>query len=531
MSEDLPPSLRSPNKDLPPSLRSPDTDLPPSIYAFLAARVDDLGRLPDDVVLPDEEPEPTKLRWAPGALDGVLGHHGGADADAEAQRLAELVADAAADPREQRLTELLSNCPENILGLADPMIERLIELGPTRDGVHRVGRWLAATATERGPVKLGIALLGVAGVGDTAGMLRTLGAHDEFTLYAAVAFANGAEDAESEIWALAAVVEGWGRIHCVERLRHTTDPAIRRWILRTGFRNSVMNEYLAHIAATTGGLLEALRAGDQTVDRELLDAAGEILEALIRGGPAQDIDDWADAAEGVEAYLAALDTRAESLRDYLAVAAIRDFLGREDGWDERSERGWSAARRTAFERSCAELLGRPFWREVAAAGLQSPGEYLRWAGNWVLRDLGVDTFEHHVAVLRRNPFGGSWFEAWGQADGERAQRLVALAREVLPLDRLGSGAGLELGIGAQWADATALEWTLQRLSDHPGLGGDLLLVGLQSPIIRLRNISLQTLASWPVDAWPGAAHPLLADMARTDPDEDVMLRAREISQR
>ena len=76
-----------------------------------------------------------------------------------------------------------------------------------------------------------------------------------------------------------------------------------------------------------------------------------------------------------------------------------------------------------------------------------------------------------------------------------------------------------------------MEWTLQRLSDHPGLGGDLLLVGLQSPIIRLRNISLQTLASWPVDAWPGAAHPLLADMARTDPDEDVMLRAREISQR
>ena len=120
--------------------------------------------------------------------------------------------------------------------------------------MRRVGHWLAATATERGPVKLGIALLGVAGVGSAAGLLRTLGAHDEFTLYAAVAFGNGVEDGESEIWSLATVVDGWGRIHCVERLRHTSDPAIRRWILRTGFRNSVMYEYLAYIAATTGGL-------------------------------------------------------------------------------------------------------------------------------------------------------------------------------------------------------------------------------------------------------------------------------------
>lgn len=150
--------------------------------------------------------------------------------------------------------------------------------------MRRVGHWLAATATERGPVKLGIALLGVAGVGDAAGLLRTLGAHDEFTLYAVVAFGNGTEDGgESEIWALATVVDGWGRIHCVERLRHTSDPAIRRWILRTGFRNSVMYEYLAYTAATTGGLLAALRGDD--IDRELLDAAGEIIEALVMGGP------------------------------------------------------------------------------------------------------------------------------------------------------------------------------------------------------------------------------------------------------
>jgi hypothetical protein len=67
----------------------------------------------------------------------------------------------------------------------------------------------------------------------------------------------------------------------VERLRETTDPDIRSWILREGYRNSIMHEYLAYIAATTGGLLEALRA--ETVDRRLLTAAGQILQALDRG--------------------------------------------------------------------------------------------------------------------------------------------------------------------------------------------------------------------------------------------------------
>ena len=393
--------------------------------------------------------------------------------------------------------------------------------------MRRVGHWLAATATERGPVKLGIALLGVAGVGDAAGLLRILGAHDEFTLYAVVAFGNGTEDGgESEIWALATVVDGWGRIHCVERLRHTSDPAIRRWILRTGFRNSVMYEYLAYTAATTGGLLAALRGDD--IDRELLDAAGEIIEALATGGPAEDLDDWDDGADAIEAYLSVLTTRPETLRDYRGVAAVRDFLAREDGWDKRSARGWTATRRTAFEGVCRELLGLPAWRELATTALASPDRVKSWLGDQVLRDLGVSTFEHHFAAVRADPHEGRWFDAWQQADGDGAQRLVQLARDVLPLDDIASGAGREVGLGPGWADHSALNWTLQGLRDHPGIGGDVLMVGLRSPTVRNRNMSLQALEFWPADTWPDGAGPLIAAVADGDPDEDVRARARSL---
>ena len=87
----------------------------------------------------------------------------------------------------------------------------MVALRPAHDGVRRVGHWLAPTGTERDAVKVGIALLGIAGVGDTVGVLRTLGAHDEFTLFVVTAFGNGVDaGGDAEIWSLAKVVDGWG---------------------------------------------------------------------------------------------------------------------------------------------------------------------------------------------------------------------------------------------------------------------------------------------------------------------------------
>jgi hypothetical protein len=86
------------------------------------------------------------------------------------------------------------------------------------------------------------------------------------------------------LWTLAKNVDGWGRIHVVERLAQTENPHIKDWLLREGFRNSVMYEYLAYTCATAGGLVAALSQG--TVDRELLTSTGELLDALIAEGPA-----------------------------------------------------------------------------------------------------------------------------------------------------------------------------------------------------------------------------------------------------
>lgn len=507
----------------------PPVDDRPSLYSFVRTHLDEVGRLRDSGErLPDEVDQPGRIRWAPGALDGVLGHHAGHDERERARHLADAFVRACRSPTRDRLHELHEAVAGgDAVSHVDATLEQLAEAAPQRQRLHDLGRWLATTSPARDAVKIGLAVLGATGIGDDVDVVRVLGAHDEFTLYAAVALQNGLTEPDSELWALAAAVDGWGRIQCVERLRGTDDPAIRDWILRSGFRNSIMTEYLAHVAATTGGLLTALEDGEP--DRELLTAAGEILEALVAGGPAQDLDDYDDGADAVAAFLGHLRTRAETLRDWHAVDAVRGWLADEAGdWDERATRGWTATRRTVLQEACEAVLADPAWDDRVAAALHSDDPHEFWLADQAARRRGGDTFDLHVAKVGDDPAGGPWFDAWQQAHtAERAERLVDLARRTLPLGELGSGAADELGVGPGWQQHSALGWTLQALRDHPGTGGDLLLVGLRSPVVRNRNMALNALERW-VATWPEGAEVLVDAAARTDPQPATRDRAREV---
>jgi hypothetical protein len=60
------------------------------------------------------------------------------------------------------------------------------------------------------------------------------------------------------------------------------------------------------------------------------------------------------------------------------------------------------------------------------------------------------------------------------------------------------------------------------------IGGDLILVGLHSPVVRNRNMSLQALSRWPRDTWPTTADTLVSRLAASDPDEQTRELAAEI---
>ncbi len=272
-----------------------------SIYEHLCQHTEDGTLAAAGLELPGDQNEPGELTWAPGARDGILALHVGAsgahsDLAAMLAALTELLGTASA----AHFGALYTLCVDGqIAGYVDELVDALnATVGLDAARVHALGKILALEAPTLEAVKLGITLMGMVETDDRE-ILVQLGLHDELSMFAALALTKQLEDAEPVLFELAKRVHGWGRIHVVERLADTESAVIKAWLLREGFRNTVLDVYLAHLCASSGELHRALAHPDAA----LLQATAELFTALATGGPAPGLADYEHAAEALAAWL------------------------------------------------------------------------------------------------------------------------------------------------------------------------------------------------------------------------------------
>lgn len=513
---------------------------------------------PEAVQLPDEDQRVAPGRdendheidigWAPGASDGVRTHHFGADEPEDAAKAAlaamrRAIEESTAAGGHETLYELAR--VHQAVDLADPLLQLVCAAGMTTEAIQPVARWLVTESRHREPLKLGIALLGLGHTDEDRKVLRLLARHDELTLFVAVALGGCSDHAEQELYELARSVTGWGRIHLVERLRDTTDPEIRGWILREGFRNDVMDEYLAYVAATTGDLVGHLR--DDPSD-DVLDAACGIVSALIMGGPAEDIDDYADAPLALELLLDHLAERSSRLHHLLVADTIGHFVDPPEGapdarllgadlaaelasspdpWEERIESGWTSEGRERLRRKVHTVKALLLWDRLVPETLSSGDEREFELAAEAGRALGQDTFPAcwNRLLADRDPVGSScWYWVLRLADTARIGDVLDLAQRSLPLGEIASGPATAVGIGPGWEPHMTLDLVLQELRRFPGHGWTFVRTGLSSPAIRNRNLAIFALDAWGRDHWPTEAVETLAHAASIEPDAAVRSR-------
>ena len=294
-------------------------------------------------------------------------------------------------------------------------------------------------------------------------------------------------------------MSGWGRIHVVERLARTENSEIKDWLLREGYRNSVMYEYLAYTCATAGGLLSAL--SEDSVDQELLTSAGEILSALIAGGPAECIDDYEDGALAVEMYLGHMESSAETLDDGMRVRTIKLFLGDEaTDWDSRAERGWTNERRDALRAICSGIMNRPEWIGQARDSLSSDDEMEFHRAIQVAEALGLETWDVHWRRLQAKPTdSGRWYHVMARCDDDRVSDAIDFEEQNIDLEKVATGPADEMGLGPGWEHHQCLDFVLQELRNYPGQGHRLIQAGLRSPVVRNRNMAVAVMSAWGIE--------------------------------
>jgi hypothetical protein len=115
-----------------------------------------------------------------------------------------------------------------------------------------------------------------------------------------------------------------------------------------------------------------------------------------------------------------------------------------------------------------------------------------------------------------------------QTDDSRIETVLAFAESALPLDQIATGAGDESGLGLKFKPHSALDWLLQALERFPGRGWRLIATGLQSPVVRNRNMALKAFIAWPREAWPAEANPVLEKAMTTETKEDLRNRLGQL---
>eukprot|EP00130_Batrachochytrium_dendrobatidis_P008277 XP_006683152.1 hypothetical protein BATDEDRAFT_28714 [Batrachochytrium dendrobatidis JAM81] len=182
---------------------------------------------------------------------------------------------------------------DNIASYRDEFIELFQQAQLDESLAQQEAIWLLEHAAHREVVKFAIIVLGCTNCEKYKELLFTLGMHEEFTAYVIFALKNGTTQANNEIWRLAQVLHGWGKISAVEQLEAPT-PEIKHWLLTEGCRSTIMNEYLAYTCAINGELDVALY--EETISKELYDGAGLIIEALLTVQPFVNDSKWKQLA-------------------------------------------------------------------------------------------------------------------------------------------------------------------------------------------------------------------------------------------
>ncbi|MEO1528336.1 MAG: hypothetical protein AAFX06_23175, partial [Planctomycetota bacterium] len=491
-------------------LTSMPWDEKPSLYDHIRAHIPPAGPglTEDGETLPDEERvnSGSRVRWAPGAMDGIATHHmAGGDSDGRVARTVDLVRTYCSKPTAKNKADLYRDIvKEKTVSLIDQVIEGITshdDLNHQR--LYELAHLFVTEATDREPTKFGIAILGLFVVAGNEDLFQTLGRHDDFTLFCAVALANSVQPPDQALWKLAKNVDGWGRIHVVERLSQTDDADIKAWLLRDGYRNNVMYEYLAYTCATAGGLLSAIST--EQVDRELLTSAGEIIQALISGGPAECMDDYGDGALVTAKFLQHMEHQAEHVDDFLHVHTIQRYLTDDEAdWGARAESGWNDALRVEMLHQCVAILDRPTWVPLVGKQLVSDEDKSFFAANQAADILGIPTWDHHWRRWNKQRSDAArWFQVVQGIDDERLPVVLRAATEWIDLKAIATGPSDELGFGPGFEHHTCLDHLLRELGRFPGEGEEFIEAGLSSPVVRNRKLAVAALSCWATDRRQG----------------------------
>jgi len=455
-----------------------------SIFELVNNAVTEDGRLPADFALPDETPQ-EQIKFAAGAMDGILFYHTACEESEESEGYPLLVKaiECAAEGRTDEAAQVVSEFAEQykILGYIDLFQEYIInnQNRLSAENVLGFAIRLMREGTRIEAVKFGMSLLELINWEQQEQLkcdVRILALEDEFTLYAAFLM-RGWDNPNQELFEILKKVEGWGRVHLVRMIEADSDE-IEEWLVRNGVHNDVLSAYSGLDCFEKVHYLE--RIGSRNLDLDTYRGLADILDAMLDEGPVAGLSALENKEEVIQAFLDAAMARTDlEAQDYVVLLDLKDYIS-----NAKQES------LSAIDEELSAFLQSEQVKEIVLGALKQGEEFE------VARRLGMEYQEYAFGAVLEDFVKNAWIASRLLADDYKVQEIIDLAYDKLNVESLATGAADEVGLGEAYEAHNALTMILQELGDKAGIGEKLIKPALKSPVVSNRHMALSVFEKW-----------------------------------
>lgn len=495
-----------------------------SILRHLKANLSEDGSLNESAEkLPDEKKADDEIKFAPGLMDAMFGADESEESKTRIKQLVSLIKKIAKNGDIQSKSDFYKEVTENesIIGIIDEFLQKLVQSSlPIEPHLFNYANKLATKTNNRNTVKFGVAILGLCQNKKPIEDIKILGLHDEFTIFSTVALSNLSDNLVKDLWELAKHVDGWGKIQLVDRLAEMElNSEIRDWLLFDGYKNNIMYEYLALTCAQNGMLNEKLKT--DKISDELYSSASDIIIALMDEGPAVGMSGYNESSETIENFIRHSKKRNLNISNYITLHRIKDYL-EESSEDNETLKNWDQNDLSNCLIDINELLNSKDWTEEVKIALKSSDNIEYWNGKQAAQKLGIDLWDTVWKKLQQNPLDSSaWYDVTANVKEKNVDEVIDFAIKNLPLEFLGSGPKDSMGIGDDFQKHSSLDSVITFLENYPKKGEKLILVGLDSPVTRNRNMAIRVLDKWKSENWSNEITEKVKKLKEIEPNEDT----------
>ena len=462
-----------------------------AIYRRIEEIIQREGRLPEDFVPEVREAKEGELLFAPGAMEGILGHHSSGKGEKTTfvpvlKQYVKMSLGGALQDFEVNKADTFKVATMRGSLLQEIMNHR-VELDPNK--VANLAYCFAANGRKAETVKLGLTMLSLFNFSDNpqvCHMLKTLGYCEDFTDYVLMSIENWPDKQKQDCYfELARNLYGWGKINVVEMMEADTEEK-KQWILCHGCKNSILNAYLGLVCAEKADLFERLQKGN--LSAEELRGATEIMDGLLDEGPCAGMSAIEHPVVLTLLYLKEVEqvlkkgVSEEAITYVAACDRINDYFGDEGADIDEASKVCEKIQEIIDTLDVDSLLAAGIkdytWQSIQIANL---------CGKDVSAKLLELTGEDFTKYYR-------YCNYFFQKD-RLVEEFVALCEEkagAVPYAKgMGNLMGLKLSEGQ-----VALDMTVQYLDRYPLLGQKLVEICMDSPITRWRNVAGKALLGW-----------------------------------